>query len=489
MLNQPARRGTMRWHGVLRFWSVAGALALTAAAPALGEPAEPRGVVLSAREAVERAVRRSPEVTSGAYDVESFLAKQMQADGARFPQLSAVGFLGPSPAANRAPRRGEPEALNSINAKEGRLTSVFVRTDFLVVQPLYTFGLISNLRAAAAHGVKAQRAAVDKTATEVALRVREAYYGLVLARELRTHLADLHEQLLKAADREQTLVEGGFAAEQDLFKLKTFEGELEKNLNLARRLGEIAEEALRVWTGLEAGTPVTPADDKLTAPITPPPPIEDYVRDAREKRPEFTQLREGIKAKQALAEAERAKYWPMLFFGIQGSLAHAENRDPIRNNAYVSDPLNHTYAGPVLGLKYDLDFGITRGRVREAEAEVGKLMALHAYASEGIPLEVQKAYGELVEAQKNAEVLDRSNEYARKWVVTALANVDLGIGDTKDLADAVLAMAKSRADYLQAVFNYHMGIARLENAAGRDLDEIRGMLRGSEAVKKLEGHR
>src|SRR5438552_2367636 len=95
----------------------------------------------------------------------------------------------------------------------------------------------------------AQQAAVDKTAADVALRVREAYYGLLLAHELRAHLADLYEQLLKAADREETLVEGGFASEQDLFKLRTFEGELQKNLNLSQRLQDTAQEALRVWTG------------------------------------------------------------------------------------------------------------------------------------------------------------------------------------------------------------------------------------------------
>jgi outer membrane protein TolC len=179
----------------------------------------------------------------------------------------------------------------------------------------------------------------------------------------------------------------------------------------------------------------------------------------------------------------------MVFFGIQGSVAGATNRDSIRNNAYVTDPLNHAYAGPVLGLKYDLDFGITRGRVREAEAEVQKLDALQTLAQEGIPLQVQKAYGELKEAEKNMAALDRANENARKWVVSALANHDLGIGDTKDLADAVLTMAKSRADYLQAVFNYHMGLARLENAAGQDLDEIRALLRGRHALDTWEGSR
>jgi outer membrane protein TolC len=466
------------------------AVALLGAVTAAGaEAPQPKRAVLSVQDAVARAVRRSPEIASSTYDVEAFIGKKMQADAARFPQLTAIGVLGPSPAANRAPRRGEAEALNSINVKEGQVDSAFVRTDFLLIQPLYTFGLIENLRAAAAHGVQAQRAAVDKTAAEVALKVREAYYGLVLATELHAHLGDLHEQLLTAADRQQTLVEGGFASEQDLFKLKTFQGELEKNLNLTQRLQEIAREALRVWAGVERDTAVEPADPKLVADLKPLPAVEEFVREARVKRPEFTQLREGIKAKQALAEAERARAWPMVFFGIQGSAAYAPNRDHIRNNAYVSDPLNHAYAGPVLGFKYDLDFGIARGRVKEADAEVGKLQALQEYANEGIPLQVQKAYGELVEAQKNVGALDRANEYARKWVVTALANFDLGIGDTRDLADSVLAMAKSRADALQAVFNYHMGVARLENAAGRDLDEIRSMMRSSRTMDAPEGTR
>lgn len=208
----------MRRRALWRMGAVA-AVVLASSGSAFAQAPQPKRVVLSVEDAVARAVRRSPEVASTQYDVEAFLGKKMQADSARFPQLTAIGVLGPSPAANRSPRTGESVALNSINARDGQVDNVFVRTDFLLIQPLYTFGLIDNLRAAAAHGVNAQKAAVDKTATEVALKVREA--------ELHAHLGDLHEQLLTAADREQTLVEGGFAAEQDLFKLKTFQGELE----------------------------------------------------------------------------------------------------------------------------------------------------------------------------------------------------------------------------------------------------------------------
>lgn len=88
----------------------------------------------------------------------------------------------------------------------------------------------------------------------------------------------------------------------------------------------------------------------------------------------------------------------------------------------------------------------------------------------------QKAYDELMEAKQNVQALERAYENAKKWVVTALANADLGIGETKDLADAVLAMAKTRAEYFQAVFSYQMGMARLDNAAGRDVEEIQALV-------------
>ena len=444
--------------------------------PAYGQETKSKRVVLTLRDAVKIAVARSPEVKSTAFDVEALVGRKQQADAARFPQISSLSAIGPSPEAERRDPSGLSKELKSLNVREGAVNSIFGRLDFFLIQPIYTFGLISNLRAAAEHGVKAQKAGVDKTAAEVALRVREAYYGLLLFKELKTLLGDLNEQLLKATDRLEILLEGGYVAEQDLFKLRTFQGELEKNLNLADRGIAVAKEALRIWTGLDPNTDVEAADEKLTPDLRKIPPVEIFIQEAREKRPEFVQLREGIRAKKALLEAERSRYWPTVFFGIQGSVAYAPNRDRILENAFVQDPLRHAFVGPVLGLKYDLDFGITAGKIREAQAEVAKLEALKSLASEGIPLQVQKTYLELREARQNVRALDRAFESAKKWLVTALANFDVGIGEAKDVADAVEAMAKTRAEYFEAAFNSQMGLARLDNAAGRDVEEIRALV-------------
>jgi len=51
-----------------------------------------------------------------------------------------------------------------------------------LTQPLYTFGKISNRREAAAHGVAVREAKLLQKRGEIVLRVKELYYGLVLAR-------------------------------------------------------------------------------------------------------------------------------------------------------------------------------------------------------------------------------------------------------------------------------------------------------------------
>src|SRR3990172_8274141 len=117
-----------------------GAAALPRAA---GQETKSKRVVLTLRDAVKTAVARSPEVKSTAFDVEALLGKKKQADAARFPQITSLGAIGPSPEAERQDPSGLPKALKSINTREGTISSAFGSADFLLIQPIYTFGLIS----------------------------------------------------------------------------------------------------------------------------------------------------------------------------------------------------------------------------------------------------------------------------------------------------------------------------------------------------------
>ncbi len=196
-----------------------------------------------------------------------------------------------------------------------------------------------------------------------------------------------------------------------------------------------------------------------------------YVDDARARRPEFTQLEQGIKARQNLVEVERKKRYPLFFLGVLGVVAYATNRDRV-DNPFIYDPLNDSFVSPIVGFKYNLDFGIADGKIKEAQAEVQKLEALRDYARDGIPLQVQQAYDGVVEAQRNVKAFDEAHQNARRWLVAASSNFDLGVGEPRDLADAFMAYAKTRGEYLLALYGHVYGLEELAHAAGLDVEEV-----------------
>jgi outer membrane protein len=432
---------------------------------AVAPAAAPAPIRMSLEQSIKAALGRSPETREAIAYLEGIRGKQMQAIGIGRPQIEVRTVVGPSPRA-RGNQVSSPDDQYSPD-----ITGAFVYGTVSIIQPIFTWGLIENARRAASHGVLAAQAGIDVKNTEVALQVKQAYWGAVAAKAIRSFLLEVRDQVDQAIVRTERLVNGGYATDIDLYRFRSKRGELEKYVNLTEKTIDLATQALGTWTGQAKGVAVDPTDEALPENVKPIPAIDPYVQDALAGRPEFTQLREGIEAKRRLVEVERKQGYPLFFVGLLGDLAYATNRDRLEN-PFVIDPLYHTAVGPVLGFKYSLDFGIRAGKVKEAEAEVQKLEALRDHALDGIPLQVREAYNTVVEAERNTKVLNEAYENAKHWLIASSSNVDLGVGDPDDLADAFVQYARTRADYLQAVFAYVFGLEQLAHAAGQDVAEV-----------------
>jgi len=447
------------------------ALTLAALGPAAAgaQPsAAPSGgllVTLTLEDSLRAALGRAPEVRGAEAEVEGLRGKQLQALGIGRPQLEITGLLGPSPRA-----RGD-QVSSPDDQYNPHISGVFLRGGIELIQPIFTWGLIENARLAAEHGLRATQAGVDVKSREVVLRVKEAYWGAVAAENIRAFLLDVQEQVDLALERTQRLIEGGYSTDIDLYRLNASRGDIEKGVSQAERNIALARRALATWTGQPANTLVQPADGVLPETVRDPAALAAMVSDAIALRPEFIQLREGLVAKRNLVEVERKRQLPLFFVGIVGSGSYATNRDRLEN-PYVIDPLYHLAVGPVLGFRYNLDFGITKGKIKEAEAEVQKLEALQDYAVENIPLQVAQAHGGVLEAKRNVEYFREAHINARKWLVAASSNYDVGIGEARELADAFIWYAKTRAEYLLALYNYVYGTEQLVYATGLDLEEV-----------------
>ena len=439
-----------------------------AARPAFART-EPSAVkMLTVDEAVALAVRNSPEIKAEQFAVLMRQSQRAQADAARFAQLDVTIVSGPSPRA-RGDQVDSPDSKNSVS-----VSGVFGLATFNIVQPIYAFGKINNLRAAATHGMAVEEARVHQKATEVAMLVREAYYGYLLATSLENLALEIGAQLGGTMKKVQRQLDAGVPGVDnvDLLKLRTFQGQLEKQLNDIRQGKALALTGLRTLTGLEPALPIQLADSRLQPLEREAPPLDESLSDAMRLRPEFVQAREGIQAFERLLAAAKADYYPLFFVGLFGNLAEATNRNRL-SNPFLNDPLMDDVLAPVVGMRWHFDLGVTAGKVDEVAAELGQVQQQHALAEQGIPFQVRQAYLELQQHQANIAATRKGFRSGRQWLVAAVANFDLGVGEGKDVAEAALAYAQLHAAYFQAVYYYNLSLAKLDHRAGRDVAAVR----------------
>ncbi len=420
-------------------------------------------MVLELKECIKKALAAAPELGEADADIMLTSWKLAEAKAHRYPQLEILGLTGPVPQA-KGNQVFSPDSINQTDR-----WTWFARSDATLIQPLYTFGKISENMKAASHGIEVDRAKKEQRRNEIALKVKEYYYGLLLARELKELVMEVQEDLNTARKTAQKLLDKGSANvdETDIYKLDAFGGEAAKYLEEAKKGEAQALTALRTRLELHPATELDIATERLVPGEEKGAELPAYLEIAQVRRPEYRQIQEGLKAREALVAAARAAYYPDFFAAGYLSAAYAEKRDRV-SNPWVPDEFNHIWGGIALGLKWTLDFGIKGAKVAEEQAQYDRLVSTKHFADTNIPLQIRKYYLDLQEADKSIEATRNGYSNAKKWVVAALANYDFGIGPAREIFDALQEYAKMRGAYFQAIYNQKMALANLAYATGEE---------------------
>ena len=431
--------------------------------------------VLTLKELTVMALKYSPQVKSSKSDVTLAKEQKKEVHGYRWPQLDAVALGGVVSNA----RRGEvrqvgknktlfyPDPAGSIHGM-----NVFGNLTFTLMQPLYTFGKIAYREEAAAKNIKVQKSGVDLKKGEVMVMVSEAYYGLILANQgkdavndARTYLKDTRQRLTRLRQVNSTNVK-----ESDEYRLAMYEGGVEKFAAQAEEGSKVAYRALKALIGYGENQDFTvPAD--LPSPTAPPAGLDHYIRTALQMRPEFTQLKEGLAARQLLVDAAKADRYPSFFFAVLGQVAGAPGRD-YNPDPYVNDFFNGVGALPALGAQWHFDFGILKAKIGQARAELDKLRHDEKTALMGIPVQVAKDYGKVQENYKGSIGMEKAYVNARRWLITSFSNFDMGLGKMDEIFQAFERYGTFRGDYLMSLFDYNMAVAELDKSSGAYLKNL-----------------
>ena len=246
---------------------------------------------------------------------------------------------------NASPSHGALQYLTNF-------AGAYTRTDLKLVQPLWDFGKISAGVSAAEAGVTVTTGREAGARADVELNVRKAYWGLKLARELRSMLEEGEGYLDSAQKKiEKQLADGsGNATVTDRLRLRTVRTEIEVRLLEAKRLEEIARSGLRALLNFDSAEDLDVDDEDFEPLEVPAHPLAYYEEQARLSRPEVRTLEYAVKAKRALATLEHRKLYPDLVLIGQISFAYAPTIDSPQN-AFASNPFNGYGGGIAAALR------------------------------------------------------------------------------------------------------------------------------------------
>jgi outer membrane protein TolC len=446
---------------------------------------------LTLDELIAMALKFSPEIKASQDEVELARQQRAEARGYYFPRIETNTIFSVVPNA-REPFVTDKDGASHIffpdpkNRIHG--VNVFGRLDAIITQPLYTFGKIAYRERAAKHYVNVKREGVEAERGEVMMKISEAYYGNILADQGKDAVKDARVYLDDARTRIDRLlaIDSPNVKESDRYRVAVYEGSLEGFAAQAEQGAKVSYLALKNMTGYPPDKDFQ-LPPELPAPDPPKGDLQYYIKQAFDLRPEMNQLKEGLAARQLLVDAAKAERYPSFFFAVYGVLAGAPGRatvkGPLRDPA-LSDFYNERGALPLLGMRWNWDFGITTAKIKQAQAELSNLQHKEKTALMGIPIQVAEAYGKVVEHYEGAKGNEKAYINARRWVVTSFSNFDMGLGTMDEVFRSIREYGETRGNYLSSLYNYHLAVAKLDKVSGAYRTKLASLEEQKEKAEK-----
>lgn len=440
------------------------AMALMCGAPI----ANAETIVLDVNQAVERAHNTDPRISEKEKLVQVARGMLEEAEGAKSWVIDLNTFVGFAPSVKGGifeDAEGDLKIDKDVLDFNG--LSPWYNLEFTVVYPFSTWGKSKNYADAAQNNIKIQTAEIDIQRAQTFIDAETAYYGYLTARDAVAMLEDSGEKLQSAIDLVQGWLNKGSAQakQSDLYALQTGQGILNRYLEQAKGLQEVAQAGLHLLTGIPKSDEIQPADKRLQPVPLPSETLEELQQKALSQRPEMTQVEAGLSARRALIMAKRAEAYPNFYAGLGGAFAYSPNR-PRLNEIAIYDPFNHYGATPVVGMKWDWWTGRQSAQVTQAEGEYNALIEKKSFAQMGIPFQVAEQYHQVHAHYKMVQQLYNAARSGRRWMLASYADFEAGVEKAEKVMTAFQGYVLAYSDYLQMVNKYNLHVAQLRVATG-----------------------
>ncbi len=299
-----------------------------------------------------------------------------------------------------------------------------------------------------------------KKAETVAV-VRRAFYAVLVSSAvldmMRENLSNAEENLRSV----QILAGQGLVSEYDQLRaevgLENVRPEVIKAENSHRlslnnlkiSIGTPYEEDIAIRGALE----FEPVDAEV---------IDSAISAVLNENPSLQALRRQAEVNDAIVSVQRADYLPKLS-------AFGNYQYTAQNNIFRVSPADFI-GSSVVGLRLSMNVfnGLqTNARVEQAKIELQKSRELIVETENGLQTSVESILFQLKRARERVEAQRRTVEQAEKGYRIATIRFTTGSGTQLEVHDAQLALTQARVNRIEAVYDYLVASADLDQVLGR----------------------
>lgn len=327
--------------------------------------------------------------------------------------------------------------------------------------PLYTGGLVEGKIDVAKLGKTSAQEEILRVEQATKYSAIEGYYGLLAYQELQGVYHEAVDNLQGHLDNVQAQYNVGTKAKVDVLSSDVSLANAKTTAITADNNVAVAESNLNNILGLPLETKLNLADHQL--------PFDTYNISLQEATDYAMKYRpEVLQAAIAVQEAER-----------NIDIADAGNKPTVAitggndwaDNTFPGIDANKRSWKVAAGVTYNFyDGGATKAKVNQAKQDLLVARETEQKTREAVQLEVKQAYLNIRSAAQKVEETQTVVDQARENYRIQNIRYQAGVGINLDVLDAQLSLNEAQVNHIQALYDYNVGIAKLEQVMGVDVE-------------------
>lgn len=408
--------------------------------------------------------------TNGVVDLTLPRTVQMALDYNRDIKNSKYALRKAEYAIDEARAGRAPVVDYSFSAKRARSTVSSSTTnaisnnfgnDLSVTIPLYTGGKVEgNIDVAKLSKVDAQEE-ILRVEQATKYSAVEGYYALLAYQELRTVYQEAVTNLQGHLDNVQAQYNVGTKARVDVLSSAVSLANAKTTAVTAENNVAISESNLNNILGLPLQTQLNLADHQLpfnTYNIS----LQEATDYAMRYRPEVLQAALAVQQAERNISIADAGNKPTV--SVSGGNGWSDDNFP----GVDSDRRSWNIGAGVTYTFYD--GGATKAKVNQAKQDLLVARETEQATRESVQLAVKQAYLNIRSAAQKVEETQTIVDQARENYRIQNIRYQAGVGINLDVLDAQLSLNEAQVNHIQALYDYNVGIAKLEQVMGVDVE-------------------